>query len=196
MPVSSGDPPLLFRSDILWHLPHPDAPALFSQPDSLGCISAIPCNRKETVLVQGTGILPCFLFPQTPDNDVLHLETQLQNPLHPYGTIPVPLQVLFLHPLHTLLLLPHVDAAAHVLASSTPQILLYFCFHIPIALTSNSFYLYSLFLHSPSCFHYSSDQIHGRSQQNHHQYRYHTNFTSGYNTDTHIPITITTISIW
>ena len=26
---------------------------------------------------------------------------QLQNPLHPYGTIPVPLQVLFLHPLHT-----------------------------------------------------------------------------------------------
>lgn len=81
MPVSSGDPPLLFRSDILWHLPHPDAPALFLQPGSSGCISAIPCNRKETVLVQGTGILPCFLFPQTPDNDVLHLETQLQNPL-------------------------------------------------------------------------------------------------------------------
>ena len=130
------------------------------------------------------------------DNVVDKSETQLQNPLHPYGTIPVPLQVLFLHPLHTLLLLPHVDAAAHVLASSTPRILLYFCFHIPIALTSNSFYLYSLFLHSPSCFHYSSDQIHCRSQQNHHQYRYHTNFTSGYNTDTHIPITITTISIW
>ena len=48
-----------------------DAPALFLQPGSSGCISAIPCNRKETVSVQGTGILPCFLFSQILDNDVL-----------------------------------------------------------------------------------------------------------------------------
>jgi len=65
---------------------------------------------KETVLVQGTGILPCFLFPQTPDNDVLHLETQLQNPLHPYGTIPVPLQVLILA--HVFTTMPMMDKSA------------------------------------------------------------------------------------
>ena len=58
---------------------------------------------------QDTGILPCFLFSQILDNDVLRLETRLQNHPHPCDTILVQLQVQYPHPLHTLPLLLHVN---------------------------------------------------------------------------------------
>ena len=137
-PVSAWDSPLLFLPDILWHLLHQDALALFLQPDSSGCISATPCNRMETALDQDTSILPYFLFSQTPDNDVLHSGTRLQNRPHPYDTILVQLQAQYPHPLHTLPLLLHVNVVENALFSSTLPLFHQFCSHIPITLASNS----------------------------------------------------------
>ena len=139
MPVSAWNFPLLFLPDILWHLLHQDALALFLQLDSSGCISATLYNRKETKLDQDTGILPYFLFPQTPDNDVLHLGTRLQNHPRPCDTILVQLQAQYSHQLHTLPLLLRVNVVENALFSSTLPLFHQFCSHIPITLASNSF---------------------------------------------------------
>ena len=73
---------------------------------------------------QDTGILPYFPFLQTPDNDVSHLETRLQNLPRPCDTILVRLQAQYPHPLHTLPLSLHADVVVNVLVSATiPSVL-------------------------------------------------------------------------
>ena len=93
---------------------------------------------REIVLDQDINILPYSSFAQKLDNDVLRLETRLQNHPHPCDTILVQLQVQYPHPLHTLPLLLHVNVVENALFSSTLPLFHQFCSHIPITLASNS----------------------------------------------------------